>query len=109
MLAAQGFGDQEEQYEFDPDELRSSPICAVKLARHRVSGTLSAVKVINKRNLKESKQSQYYHEASVLAPCKHPNVVKFVESFETKDEVFISTEFQAGGDLIHHINKHWDG
>ena len=45
----------------------------------------------------------------MLAPCKHPNIVKFVESFETQDEVFIATEFQAGGDLIHHINRHWDG
>jgi serine/threonine protein kinase len=79
------------------------------LAKHKASGTLSAVKIINKKNLKESGGSQYYHEASVMAPCKHPNIVKFIESFETKDEVYISTQFQKGGDLIRHINTHWGG
>ncbi len=54
---------------------------------------MAAVKIINKRNLKESKQTQYYQEASVLSPCKHPNIVKFIESFETRDEVYIATEF----------------
>ena len=109
LLASQGFNDQVQQYEFEEKELRSSPVCAVKVATHKVSGTKAAMKVINKRNLKESKQSQYYHEASVMSLCKHPNVVKFMESFETKDEVYIATELQEGGDLINHVNKHYDG
>ena len=32
-----------------------------------------------------------------------------MESFDTPSEVYIATEFQSGGDLIHYINKHWDG
>ena len=44
-----------------------------------------------------------------MASCRHPNIVRFVESFETNEEVYISTAFQAGGDLIHHINRHWNG
>ena len=44
-----------------------------------------------------------------MAQCKHPNVVKMTESFETEDEVYIATSFQKGGDLIQHINTHWDG
>ena len=89
--------------------MRTSDVCTVKVARHKSSGMAVALKIINKQNLKDSKQSQYYHEASVLAPCKHPNIVKFVESFDTPNEVFIATEFQAGGDLINYINKHWQG
>ena len=89
--------------------MRTSDVCTVKVARHKSSGMAVALKIINKQNLKESKQSQYYHEASVLAPCKHPNIVKFVESFDTPNEVYIATEFQQGGDLINYINKHWQG
>ena len=44
-----------------------------------------------------------------MAKCRHPNIVRFVESFETKEEVYISTAFQEGGDLINHINEHWNG
>ena len=65
------------------------------------------MKIINKSNLKESKINQYYKEASILAPCKHQNIVKFVESFDTPKDVYIATEYQAGGDLISHIIKHW--
>lgn len=42
-----------------------------------------------------------------MAKCRHPNIVRFVESFETQDEVYIATAFQKGGDLINHINEHW--
>ena len=67
------------------------------------------MKVINKRRLRESNGSQYYHEAAVMAQCRHPNIVRFTESFETEDEVYIATSFQKGGDLIHHINENWEG
>jgi len=74
-----------------------------------VTGAKSAVKVINKAALKASNGSQYYHEAAVMAGCRHPNIVRLVESFETEENVYISTAFQEGGDLINHINTHWEG
>ena len=79
----------------------------MKKAQHKSTGLLVAMKIINKLNLKESKVNQYYQEASILAPCKHPNIIKFVESFDTPKEVYIATEYQAGGDLINYITKHW--
>lgn len=44
-----------------------------------------------------------------MAKCRHPNIVRLVESFETDENVYISTAFQEGGDLINHINEHWEG
>ena len=109
LLQAQGFADQVDQYEFRAKPLQATPICSIKLAQHKVTGTKSAVKVINKQKLKESNGSQYYHEAAVMAKCRHPNIVRLVESFETEENVYISTAFQEGGDLINHINEHWEG
>ena len=44
-----------------------------------------------------------------MSKCRHPNIVRLVESFETEENVYISTAFQEGGDLINHINEHWEG
>ena len=86
----------------------STSICTVKLARHKVTGQRVAIKVINKKKLKESKQTQYYDEARLLIACRHSNIIRHVESFQTTELVFIATEYQPGGDLVDHMNKHWD-
>ena len=38
-------------------------------------------------------------EANILAQCKHANVITLIEYFSTKTEIYIITEYQAGGDL----------
>ena len=86
-----------------------TPVCTVKVACHRISGQRVAIKIINKKKLIESKNTQYYEEAKTLISCRHANIIRYVESFETKEEVFIATEYQSGGDLVDHVNKHWNG
>ena len=44
-----------------------------------------------------------------MAPYNHPNIVKYIESFQNKEETYIISEFQKGGDLKSHVKKHWDG
>ena len=60
LLKVQGFTDQTNQYSYNTRDLRTTPVCTVKVARHKSSGMAVALKIINKQNLKESKQSQYY-------------------------------------------------
>ena len=96
------------QYKVDPKDLMRTLVCTVKRACHKMTGKRMAIKIINKKKLQQSKLTQYYEEAKVLVSCRHSNIVKLVEAFETKEEAFIVTEYQSGGDLVDHINKHWN-
>ena len=38
----------------------------------------------------------------------HENLVKFTEAFEFKEQQFIVSEYQHGGDMVDYIKKHWN-
>lgn len=44
-------------------------------------------------------------EITVLKSCKNDNVIRYVDSFETSEFLFIVTEFCNGGDLDQLIAK----
>lgn len=45
-------------------------------------------------------------EIGFLATCKHPNIVRFLDAWEVKDEVWIVMEFLEGGTLHEAIKVH---
>ena len=44
-------------------------------------------------------------EVEILKKLKHPNVVKFVEGFETGRRIYLVMEKCDGGDLLHRMSK----
>ena len=48
---------------------------------------------------------QLRSEVEVLSALDHPNVVRVVESFETKDEIVMILELGLGGDLFDFVQK----
>ena len=40
----------------------------------------------------------------IHSSCKHTNILKFIEHFESKGKYYLITNFQAGGDLIDYLN-----
>ena len=65
-------------------------------AKHRVSHMEVAVKVADKQNAAIFKLK---NEASILYKCRHPNIVRCLEVFETEENMYMVTEFCQGGDL----------
>jgi len=62
-----------------------------------------AIKIIERRNL-DSEESMYVqNEIQILSELDHPNVVKMIEFFETKDQIFIVMELMKGGELFDRI------
>ena len=62
-----------------------------------------AVKVVDKKSISESTLSKFNYEASILNTCKHRQIVKVLEVFETSDHLFMVTQFCKGGDLQNYV------
>ena len=58
-----------------------------------------AVKVADKKKLDKNAISQFKYEASILYKCRHQNIVKCLEVFESEENIYMVTEFCQGGDL----------
>jgi serine/threonine protein kinase len=75
----------------------------VREARHAVTGTKVAVKVVEKSKI----QMGQYEEITLMRRAKHRNVVKLLDVIETKSKVFLALEHLAGGELFHYArDKH---
>ena len=68
-------------------------------AKHKVTGAEVSVKIIDKEELEESGSAQFQFEAVALNQCRHPGIIKCLETFEYDDVIYIVTEFIPGGDL----------
>ena len=66
---------------------------------------ISAIKIINKEAFYQSCEIQKLQEANILAQCRHPNIIKLIEYFSTKKEIYIITEYQEGGDALQYVTK----
>lgn len=61
--------------------------------------------MVNKEAFYAQCEIQKVEEANILAQCKHSNIVRLVEYFSTKTEIYIVTEYQAGGDLKAYLRE----
>uniref|UniRef100_A0A1A9X5F4 non-specific serine/threonine protein kinase n=1 Tax=Glossina brevipalpis TaxID=37001 RepID=A0A1A9X5F4_9MUSC len=64
-----------------------------------------AIKVISKRGRSSRELKNLRRECDIQAQLKHPNVIEMLESFETKNELVVVTEF-ALIDLHRYMSRH---
>lgn len=86
----------------------TSSVC---LVQNELTGELFSSKIIPKRYIRENQLLyQIKKEISIMKTIDHPNIVKFIESFELKtiyNEIYIIIimEYCENGDLCSYINE----
>ncbi|KAF3843127.1 hypothetical protein F7725_001976 [Dissostichus mawsoni] len=65
----------------------------VKLARHKVTKTQVAIKIIDKTRLNPSNLEKIYREVQIMKLLNHPHIIKLYQVMETKDMLYIVTEY----------------
>ncbi|XP_067888765.1 serine/threonine-protein kinase DCLK3-like [Heterodontus francisci] len=61
-----------------------------------------AVKIIDKSKVK-GKAIMIENEIAIVRSLSHPNIVRFIEEFETEGEIYLIMEYIDGGDLFDAI------
>uniref|UniRef100_A0A671KHP2 non-specific serine/threonine protein kinase n=1 Tax=Sinocyclocheilus anshuiensis TaxID=1608454 RepID=A0A671KHP2_9TELE len=72
----------------------------VKLARHKVTKTEVAIKIIDKTRLDESDLKKINREVQIMKLLKHPHIIKLYQVMETKDMLYIVTEYAKNGEMF---------
>jgi len=78
---------------------------AVRKFRHRISGKIYAVKIIDRNNPKNTRE-KVFHELRLLRRCaSHKNILDFHQYCEDQDHWYMVFEFVEGGNLQGQIDK----
>jgi len=75
----------------------------VYLAQHRENLHNVAIKVIQKKRVKDYKT--FINEINILRKLDHPNIIKLHEIWEWSDCCFLVLEYCEGGELFHYITE----
>ncbi|XP_036396730.1 serine/threonine-protein kinase Nek5-like [Megalops cyprinoides] len=74
------------------------------LVTTKESGKQCVVKEVNVRKMSAKEKESSRKEATLLSRMNHPNIVKFLKSFEEGTNMYIVMEYCNGGDLMKRIN-----
>ncbi|XP_058635043.1 serine/threonine-protein kinase SIK1-like isoform X1 [Onychostoma macrolepis] len=77
----------------------------VKLARHKVTKTEVAIKIIDKSRLDESDLKKINREFQIMKLLKHPHIIKLYQVMETKDMLYIVTEYAKNGEMFDYLTS----
>ncbi|XP_076858514.1 serine/threonine-protein kinase SIK1 [Brachyhypopomus gauderio] len=78
----------------------------VKLARHKVTKTQVAIKIIDKTRLNSSNLEKIYREVQIMKLLNHPHIIKLYQVMETKDMLYIVTEYAKHGEMFDYLTSH---
>jgi len=78
----------------------------VKLARHVLTGSRVAVKIIVKSKLDEETLKKVYREVRIMKELNHPNIIRLYEVIETEKVLFLVMEYASGGEVLDFIITH---
>ncbi len=69
-------------------------------ARHRKDATIQiAIKVVNKEILEPERLEQLYKEIAIMQKVDHPNVVKYLETYDDQKYLYLCSELCEGGSV----------
>ncbi|KAE9556021.1 hypothetical protein FO519_000767 [Halicephalobus sp. NKZ332] len=77
----------------------------VKIAKHRVTKTDVAIKIVDKRRLDQENLTKIYREIEVLKRIRHPHIIKLYQVMETSNMIYLVTEYVPQGEIFDLIAK----
>merc|ERR1719203_419953 len=97
-------------HRFDDDysigeHLGSGKYATVQQCESRSDGKTYAVKIVNKSNLGWKEKEVIKREIKILESLQHPHILSLHSKYEDKKNLYLVTEFMAGGDLLKRIVK----
>lgn len=78
----------------------------VKLGRHRITKSEVAIKIIDKTQLDEVNLIKVYREVQILKMVNHPNIIKLYQVMETKNMLYLVSEYAPNGEIFDFIAQH---
>jgi len=87
------------------DELGKGQFGEVKLGVDTKTNEKIAVKIINKKKMKEKEIELVQREIDIMKLSKHPNIITFIDHFENSEYIFIVMEYLRYGTLQEYIKK----
>lgn len=92
-------------YEFE-EIIGEGSFSSVVLATNNETKKQYAIKIIDKSKvIDEIQRDRIDREIEILKRCKHPNIIKFIEAFESDAEISLVLELMQGGDLFDRITS----
>lgn len=93
-----------DQYEVQ-NKLGKGKFGLVKLAKHKETGRLVAIKIMAKKNMNNQDLQLAKTEIDILKVAQHPNIIKLYDVYDTSDYIYIVMEYCSGGDLFGYLEK----
>lgn len=76
----------------------------VELCRHKETGVLYVLKVMNKEFIFQEHQTEHVNnERKILGMMDHPNIVRTFGTFQDETSLYILMEFVPGGEVFSHL------
>lgn len=75
------------------------------LVKRKSDNLLCVAKSVKLSGLSEKEKKEAISEVKVLSALKHPNIVRYIESFTESGFLYIVMEYADGGDLSQKIEK----
>ncbi|XP_033096760.1 serine/threonine-protein kinase SIK2-like [Anneissia japonica] len=92
---------------YDIDKtLGKGNFAVVKLARHRITKSQVAIKIIDKTKLDECNLKKVYREVQIMKSLNHPHVLKLYQVMETKNMLYLVTEYAQNGEMFDYLDNH---
>lgn len=84
----------------------TSPSLQVLQVRHKTSGKIFAMKVLNKKAVMDRNEMKHLKaEKSILMKLESPFLVKLYFSFQTAEKFYFVMDYINGGELFSHLQK----
>mmetsp|Transcript_35716 Transcript_35716/g.57772 ORF Transcript_35716/g.57772 Transcript_35716/m.57772 type:complete len:332 (+) Transcript_35716:75-1070(+) len=78
----------------------------VRICRHKKSGKVYALKILNKAEIIRLKQVEHIKsEKDILARIEHPYIVNLYGTCQDEKTLYMALEFVSGGEVFSHLRK----
>ncbi|KAL3884296.1 hypothetical protein ACJMK2_024444 [Sinanodonta woodiana] len=78
----------------------------VKLAKHRITKTEVAIKIIDKTRLDQNNLKKVYREVQIMKLLSHQHIIKLYQVMETKNMLYLVSEYAPNGEIFDYIANH---